>query len=74
VTVHGSEHLLLPNKRPVSKPWEKGRVSERITAISRFNLISFGRTRELKGSYEAKNDVCNTVKGQKLFYVVLVSA
>jgi hypothetical protein len=43
VTVYGSENLLLRNKGPVSKLWEKGRVSDRITAMSRLNLISFGR-------------------------------
>jgi len=70
MTVHGSENLLLRNKRPASKPWEKRRVSDRITAMSRLNLISFGRymdkynSGELKGTFEAKSDVCDTVKGQ----------
>jgi hypothetical protein len=60
VTVNSRENLLLRNKRPVSKPWEKGRVSDRITAMSRFNLISFGRymdkynSEEIKGLFEAK--------------------
>jgi hypothetical protein len=68
VAIHGSGNLLLRNKRPVSKPWEKGRVSERITEMSRLNLISFGsyiekyNSGELKSLGEAHNDVCDTVK------------
>ena len=60
MTVHSTENLLLRNKRPVSKPWEKERGSDRITAMSRLNLVSFGRymdkcnSGEIKGSFEAK--------------------
>jgi hypothetical protein len=60
VAVHGTGNLLLRNKRAVSKPWEKGRVSDRITEMSRLNLIFFGRCMDkynsggLKGSFEAK--------------------